>query len=395
MIKNLFEVQLIFQKIIKDKREIYRIHIAHTIRSIALSFVSIYVPVYLLTIGNTLTDVVVFYAIFHGFGLLFTLFVISPLIQKIGLVRIFQLYYPMEILFYVSLYFMQDWHMPFGIVAMVGGMATFIYWVPLNILLVKHTDFDKMGTDLATFFALPKILQVLNPLISVVMVYFVGFWPIFIIAILGLILSFIPLHGIKSHESKLSLHWKETFAKIKKRKKLFFLESLDNVIEESHWYWSIYVYIMIGSLAVPGIVGSLSSIGGILFLFFIGKKANKDPHKLIIIAALCVIVVSVGRIFSHGQIMAYVLTLVGAFSMTFFLVPYFSYIYKSVKDKNEEEFIILREVPTVVGRMVVFGCILFTINQPQYFFILPVVVAIILLIMFLFCKKEITKLHTV
>ena len=377
------KIKNILYELIRDRREIYRIHIAHTIRSIALSFVSIYVPIYLLTLGHSMVDVISFYVIFHGFGLLFTLIVVSPLIQRIGLVRIFQFYYPLEILFYASLYFMQDWHIPFSLVAMIGGMATFTYWVPLNILLVKHADFDKMGTDLAMFFALPKILQVINPLISVGLIYFVGFWPIFIIAILGLILSFIPLHGIKSHESKLSLHWKETFAKIKKRKKLFFLESLDNVIEESHWYWSIYVYIMIGSLAVPGIIGSLSSIGGILFLFIIGKRVNKNPHKLIIIAALCVIVVSVGRIFSHGQIMAYVLTLAGAFSMTFFLVPYFGYIYRSIKDRNEEEFIILREVPTVIGRMIVFGCIILTIDHPQYFFILPIIVALILLVIFI------------
>jgi hypothetical protein len=231
----------IIQSIKKDKREIYRIHIAHAIRSIALSFITIYVPVYLFKLGYSLEEIIFFYIIFHGFGLLFTLFVISPLIQKFGLLKIFRFYYPLEIIFYASLYFMQVEKIPFPIVAMLGGMATFIYWVPLNILLVKHANFDKMGTDLATFFALPKILQVFNPLISIALIYVLGFGSIFTIAIMGLILSYIPLYGIKNHESKLILHWKETFIKIKNRKKLFFLESLDNIIEESHWYWSIYV----------------------------------------------------------------------------------------------------------------------------------------------------------
>ncbi|MFA5994203.1 MAG: hypothetical protein WC823_04560 [Parcubacteria group bacterium] len=377
-----------WESLMGSRREIYRIHIAHTIRSIALSFIVIYVPVYLFNLGYSLKSIIFFYAILHGFGLLFTVFVISPLMQRVGLVRIFRFYYPLEILFYTSLYFMQAGHIPFGIVAMFGGMATFTYWVPLNILLVKHADFDKMGTDLATFFALPKIFQVLNPLISVVMVYFVGFWPIFVIVAMGLVLSYIPLHGIKTHESQLSLHWKETFVKIRKRKKLFFLEVLDNVIEESHWYWSIYVYLMIGTLAVPGIVGSLSALGGVLFMIFVGKKANKKPEKLIVIAALLMVAISVGRIFSQGQILAYVLTLAGSFAMTFLLVPYFGYIYRAIKDRNEEEFIVLREVPTVIGRLIVFGCILLTLNHPQYFFVLPAIVAVIMIGMFIIAEQR-------
>lgn len=382
------KIEKIWRSILKDQREIYRIHIAHTVRSIALSFVSIYVPVYLLTLQHSLKEVILFYAVFHISGLFFTLFVISPLMQKIGLVRIFKFYYPLEILFYASLYSLQYFPIPIWGIAAVGGMATFIYWVPLNILLVKHSDFDKMGTDLATFFSLPKIFGMVSPLISAVLVYSIGFWPVFLIAMSGLTVSYLSLANISQNVMTVKLHWKETFAKIGKRKKLFFLESLDNVIEEADWYWDIYVFLMIGSLAVPGIVGSLSSVGSVLFMFFLGKKINKDPKGLIILAALSIIGVSAARIFAEGQIIAYVLTIAGAFAMTFFLVPYFGYIYRSVKDKDEEEFIILREVPTVIGRLIVFACILLTLQHPQYFFILPAIVAVVLIVMFLAGKKE-------
>lgn len=389
----MFKIKKIFQSVLQDRREIYRIHIAHTIRSIALSFITIYAPVYILKLGYSLSEVIFFYIIFHCFGLFFTLFVISPLLQKFGLVRIFRFYYPLEIIFYTSLYFMQSWSIPFALVAMIGGAATFVYWVPLNILLVKNSNFDKMGTDLATFFALPKILQVLNPLISLAIVFTVGFWPIFVIALIGLILSYIPLYGVKAYQSKLTLHWKETFTKLSKRKKLFFLESMDNIIEESHWYWSIYVYLLIGSLSVPGILGSLSALGGVLFMLLVGKKSNKNPEKLIIWAAISVILVSLLRIFSEGQFMAYALTLAGSFVMTLFLVPYFSYIYRAIKDKDEEEFIILREIPTVLGRVVVFIFILLTINNPQYFFILPVLVAFLLLVIFILNNRKVLKIN--
>ena len=384
---NMFKIKKIIQSIKNDKREIYRIHIAHSIRSIALSFITIYAPIYLLKNGFSLEKTIHFYAIFHIFGLVVTLFVLVPMIKKIGLTRIFRFYYPLEVIYYTSLFFMQSLGIPFWLVAMIGGAATFVYWVPLNILLVRHSDFDKMGTDLATFFALPKMLQVFNPLISLALIYLVGFWSIFSIVILGLILSYIPLYKIKSHESKLDLHWKNFWIKFKNRKGLFFLESLDNIIEESHWFWGIYVYLILGSLVAPGIVGTLSALGGIIFMFLVGKKSNGKPEKLIIWASILMMLISFLRIFTVDQYWAYGLTLAGSFAMTFLLVPYFSYIYRSIKDKDEEEFIILREIPTVLGRLAVFGFILLTISHPNLFFLLPLVISFLLLVIFLVRKK--------
>ncbi|MEF3691993.1 MAG: hypothetical protein V3574_02990 [Candidatus Moraniibacteriota bacterium] len=383
----MLKIKKIIQSIKNDKREIYRIHIAHSIRSISLSFITIYAPIYLLRNGFSLEKTIHFYTIFHIFGLLVTLFFLVPMMKKIGLSRIFRLYYPLEMAYYAFLFFMQSLGIPFWLVAMIGGAATFIYWVPLNILLVRHSDFDKMGTDLATFFALPKMLQVFNPLISLALIYSLGFWSIFSIVILGLVASYIPLYKIKSQESKLNLNWKNFWIKFKKRKSLFFLESLDNIIEESHWFWSIYVYLILGSLVAPGIVGTLSSLGGIIFMFLVGKKSNGKPEKLIVWASALMILISFLRIYIVDQYLAYGLTLVGSFAMTFLLVPYFSYIYKSIKDKDEEEFIILREIPTVFGRLIVFGFILLTISHPNLFFLLPLAISFLLLVIFVMRKK--------
>lgn len=362
-----------------SQREIYRIYSAHTIRSIALSFVSIYVPIYLLVHGYDVKGVVMFFVVFHGFGLLYALGVVTPLMQRIGLVRIFKWYFPLELAYYLSLYLMIDYAVPWWIVACLGGMATFTYWIPLNILLVKHADFDKMGSDLAFFFALPKFFGIAAPLVSAALVWFIGFWPVFVIAFIGIMIAYVLIAPITKSTITVKLRWRNALHKLRNRKKLFFLESLDNMIEESDWYWDIFVYLMIGTLAVPGVVGSLSALGGALFLLLIGKRVDHgNTRRFIVIAALCVVVVSVGRVFASGQIIAYILTVAGAFAMTFLLVPYFSYIYKSVKDADEEEFIILREIPTVLGRMVVFGVIIVTLQSPQYFFIFPALVAIML-----------------
>ncbi|MFZ1626966.1 MAG: hypothetical protein WAT81_04145 [Candidatus Moraniibacteriota bacterium] len=370
------------------KRQIYRVFVSHTIRGIALSCVSIYIPIYFFTRGHSLFEVVGYYAVLHLSGLLVALTVIPRLIERLGLIRVFKLNYLFEITYFVLLFLLPHLPIPIYGIAFVGGLATFFYWVPLNILLIKNADFDKMGTDLANFFALPKFFSIVGPLIGAALVYFVGFWPTFLIAMLGLVLSYLPLVGISVSEISVTFNFSQAWQKIKARKLLFFLEGFDNIIEESEWFWGIYVFLIVGSLAVPGIIGSLETIGAVLFTLLIGKRANHSDRKIVLWSALGLMLVSLSRIFVESQMAAYAVSIVASFAMTAFLISYFSVIYRAVKGDDEEEFIILREIPTVLGRMVVFGGIILTAAHPKYYFLLPLLATAVLAILFL------TKMRT-
>jgi MFS family permease len=370
------------------KRQIYRVLVSHTIRGIALSCVSVYVPIYFFTRGHSLTEVVGYYALLHFSGLLIALTVIPRLIERFGLIRVFKLNYPFEIAYFALLFLLPYFPIPIYAIAFVGGMATFFYWVPLNILLIKNADFDKMGTDLANFFALPKFFSIVGPLVGAALVYFVGFWPTFLIAMFGLILSYLPLVGISVSEIMVAFNFRQAWQKIKARKLLFFLEGFDNIIEESEWFWGIYIFLIVGSLMVPGIIGSLGTIGAVLFTLLIGKRANRSDRKIVLWSATGLMLISAARIFVESQIAAYAVSVVASFAVTAFLISYFSVIYRAVKGEGEEEFIILREIPTVLGRMIVFGGILLTASHPGHYFLLPLFATLVLVILFL------TKMRT-
>ncbi len=378
-----------FQKFqLAGKRQIYRVFVSHTIRGIALSCVSVYVPIYFLTRGYSLMEVVGYYALLHISGLIVALTIIPRLIERFGLIRVFKLNYPFEIAYFALLSLLPFLSLPIYFLAIIGGMATFFYWVPLNILLIKNTDFDKMGTDLANFFALPKLFSIVGPLIGAALVYLVGFWSTFLIAMFGLMLSYLPLVGISVSEISVVFNFQQAWEKIKQRKFLFFLEGFDNIIEESEWFWGIYVFLIVGSLAVPGFVGSLETIGAVLFTLFIGKRANHSDRKIVLWSALGLMLISAARIFVESQTAAYVVSIVASFAMTAFLISYFSVIYRAVKGDDEEEFIILREIPTVIGRMIVFGGIVLTAVHQEYYFLLPLLATLVLVILFL------TKMRT-
>lgn len=381
--QNLFQLE--------GKRQIYRVFISHTARSLAFSFVGIYIPIYFLTQGYDLQEIILYYVLLHGTGLLLALTVIPKLMQKWGLISTFKLNYPFEILHLLSLFILPWLHFSIYWIAPLAGAAVFFYWVPLNILLIKNADFNKMGTDLASFFALPKLFGIIGPLVGAGLVYFVGFWPTFLIAMIGAILSYLPIAAINTEEVRVKFHWREAWQGLRRRKGFFFLESFDNIIEESEWFWGIYVYLLIGSLAIPGVVGSIAAIGTVLFTLLIGKKVNSHPRLVVIIASACLMMVSTGQIFAQNTLTAYMITLASSFILTAFLVAYSSIIYRRVKGDEEEEFIILREIPTVLGRMIVFSGILVAAENPRYFFLLPLIAGVLLFSTFII-KKNIVVL---
>ncbi len=373
-----------------DKREIYRIHVLHSLRGFASSIISVYVPIFLLTLGYSLSKVIIFFIVFHITGLLFTIFVCPILIRKLGPVRLIKIYYPLEISYLILLNFLSAFPSLFFVIAIMGGLAMFSYWIPVKILLIKKAEKEKMGSDLANFFVLPKVFGIIGPLISAGLIPLIGFWPVFLIAISILVFSYLPLIGISGREiiQNFDIRLSRVWSKLRERKSLFILELFDDIVGQSEWFWGIFVFLIIGTLEAPGIVGSLNTLGSIIFTIIVGKYANKNSKVLVPIASVCIAIVWIARVFIEKALSAYLITIVASFVMTFFLVSYFSTIYRTVKNQQEEEFLILREIPMVLGRLIVFGAILITANSPRLFFALPIFATLVFLVVFMSTRDK-------
>jgi hypothetical protein len=255
-------------------------------------------------------------------------------------------------------------------------------------MFVKNSSQQEMGSNFSKFMALPKIFGIAGPLIAAILIPHFGFLPVFILGILGMIAAYFPLARLSRTDLTISLTFSNVMKKLKENKVLFTFEWLENIIEESDWFWAIYVFILIGSLSVPGIVDSMEAIGGALFTLVIGKYANKHGKQLIPWAAFGLIVVNILRIITNSQISAYAVTIAASFALSVFVVCYFSTLFKTIKDKNEDEFIILREIPTVMGRMVAFAGILLFMNNLRFFFVLPIFFTVVLMFLYIWKKSH-------
>jgi MFS family permease len=375
------------------KGDLNRVLVAHIARGVALSMISVYVPVLLLESGQSLSFVIVFYCVAHVSGLLAALFVIVPLMRRYGVVHVFKLYYPLEIAFFVLLnfFFFTGEMMLMWIAAVLAGVGSFAYWVPHNILFLRNSKKEVMGNELSTFFALPKIFNIAGPLLAAAIVVSFGFVPMFVIASVVLLLSYTPLRAIHDDMVSLEIRLDNVFVKLWRRKRLFFMEMFDNIVEESEWFWGIFAFLIIGTLDAPGYIAAAAAIGSALFARFVGKRIDKgSASKYVMIASVGLIGLWGMRFFVDSPGTAYAVTAAASFMMAMFLISYFALILKVVKGDDEDEFIVLREIPTVVGRLIVFGAILLFVHSwdsQRLVFFVPIV-AILFLIGFLIYEKR-------
>lgn len=360
-------------------RTIHRIQASNTLRSVALSIVGVYIPAFLLTRGFSLSETIGFYVVLHAVGLAAVFLIVVPLLRTLGLVGTIKLYVPLQSV-YLGLFLFGDgaqWSV--WTAAVIGGIANMVYYVPLNILFMKHTDKDMIAKDFSLFFALPTVFGLIGPLLGAVLVLWVGFWAAFVVALIGLALSFIPLGALRDAD-RIDFRFMEALSRARKRKMLFFLEGFDNIIEESEWFWGIIVFLIIGSLAAPGIVGFLEASGGAAFTILVGRYASKQrsTFPLLFAGMAGLALVWISRFFIHSSVSAYAVTVISSFVMTLFLVSYFAVIYRKVKGEDDVEFVILREIPTILGRMVVFAVALAAVSDIERFYYLPVLSMVVL-----------------
>lgn len=356
------------------------ITLSHATRSIALSFTSVYIPIFLLSRGFTLSQVIGFFALYHLSGLIFTLVLFPVFFARLGLVRTIQSYFFIETSYLLLLnYFVGD--VSIWWLAILGGIANMVYWIPKNILFLNHAEFETMGSDLGWFMGLPKLAGIVGPIVSALIVTNFGFTPIFIISAIGLMIPGIILSRLTEIERGVTVNLGKGFKRLWNERGIFTLEYFDNIIEESEWFWPIFVFVSLGALELPGIIGAISSIAAFIFAITVGKIINTHQSQVLNVGILSMVVISLIRVAAPASEWLYLtLSFIAAFASTAFLAAYFAGIYRKVKSTGEEntEFMIVREIPTIIARLTVFG-VLLLITSGREFYILPIVALFVLL----------------
>ncbi|MCK5043262.1 MAG: hypothetical protein KAR51_04500, partial [Candidatus Aenigmarchaeota archaeon] len=122
--------------ILKD--ELSEVYMNLAIQSFALSLISIFIPIYILSVGFTFDYMILFFMVFYGFiGL--TSPVSAALANKFGFKHIILFRTPILITFLLGLYNIDGLAFSPLFLAAFGGIGSSLYWVSINSIFAKNS----------------------------------------------------------------------------------------------------------------------------------------------------------------------------------------------------------------------------------------------------------------
>ncbi|MBP7006734.1 MAG: MFS transporter [Candidatus Pacebacteria bacterium] len=349
-----------------------------SLNSFAMAFVSIFVPIYLIELGYSFQMIMVWMIIHHGTLLIFA-FIAVYSSNKIGLVHSLHVRFVLLLLSFLLLTFgLEDMPSLFYIIPILSGAESAFYWIPLNILFIRNTEKESMGKSMSKFIVIPKALSMLSPIIGAFIALQFGFVWLFVFAMILLLFTFVPVLPLKSEKTNFIFSWQKVKEIYRNNKKFFIPEVIDNLAEDAMALWSIFIFLELASTLQVGIIGTITGVASLFFTLTIGKLTDHwDKHKLIRIGAVLVSLIwfmnfAIGEFFPSKWLF-YIATIFATLSLKVFLVPYSSLMYNQAR-KDDAQFIVLREIPTVLGRLVLFSiAIIFHKNLPILFLLIGLI----------------------
>lgn len=355
------------------KDPINGIYSMHSIKSFASSLISIYVPIYLLKLGYSLTDVF-FYWLIYSIGV-FIFFVVAAFTSnKIGFKKIVVGSVFLEFLYLFLLHQMGLNHFSIVFVAILSGLQAAFYWYPLNVFFAKHSKPKKIGETVGKFNAWPKIISLPEPIIAGLIAIYFGFNWLFLVSGIIFLFSLYPLIFVPEHTDKVSFKIVNYLSLFKNNIRYFGAEFLENIREEMEYIvLPIFIFITFSSIISVGIVSTLANVGGIMFTLFIGKLSDRSDKKwLMRIGAIVMILCWIIRYFVPGAIVFYVISLVVGLVEILVLVPFTSIIFQNAKENHPAEFMLFREFSVSLARVTVYVVALVLVSSLTKTFLMPV-----------------------
>ncbi|HZX49556.1 MAG TPA: hypothetical protein VFE94_00190, partial [Candidatus Paceibacterota bacterium] len=349
-------------------KNILRMHAVSS--GFAGALIGIFIPIYLLGLGKPLAEVMLF-LIVHNIVLFGAALCAVFVSNKVGLVRTLWIRFGFLFLYLFLLYLLQtETGFPIYLVAVVGGIEAAFYWIPLNILFTRYAETKAMAKQMSKFFVLPEAAGLFAPLIGGFIAVSLGFPALFVFAFIVNIAAVGFLQNL--HKEKTNFEFSlSRFKRIWQRNKTYFVsEFFDNIPEEVVGIiFPIVAYLSLLSVTDIGVIGTLISLGMMIFTLLIGNFADRfDKIKMLRLGAALFIATWLVAFFMESVLGFYAVSILLGFFLRLFLVPYNALLYANAKT-DDAQFLVLREIPVISARVFVFLLAILLASRLEFVFL--------------------------
>lgn len=269
-----------------DFGELSEIYVSTMFRSLSVSMTSIFVPLYLLRLGNSFTGVVcffLFYFVFRGF--IFD-YIAGWMTAKLGPKHTMLYSYGLLIMSTLLFLTLPDMHWPIWLLAAVWAAATSVFSVPFNVDFSKVKHKAHGGKELGYVNIMEKFGGVAGPILGGVVATLFGGQYIFMVSVVMLVLAGVSL--LRTSEpvrtgQKLALRSLK-LGRIKRDLIAYSAYGIELTLCNGVWSLYLAIFIVSGTAAYAGlgILASASVVAAMLAAFSIGRLIDKRKGKVLL-----------------------------------------------------------------------------------------------------------------
>ena len=360
---------------------------------LARSMIAIFIPIFLLKIGYSVAEVMLYYFFLGVFNFPLNFFA-KWLTRKIGARYVIIFGSISLIAFFATLYNLTLNNWPLLItMAFFAALYDALYWVAHIYFFIrceKHDDNISKGVSF--LYILKRIAGVLAPIFGALILIFFKQKVLILISTIVLVLSIWPLFKIRyTHDKPSSKPIKlKSFFKGGKDIKEYILQGLCSFHNVSEGViWPMFIFILFKTIESVALIAVIVSVTTIIFTYFTGKIKKADRSKIMALGSLLIAIVWILRLVIDNNVFYYVsVFLIGLFSVLVSL-PLDSSLFEKGEKKDALSASTYRNIFSMFPRMFFYGILFLLLNVFNVSFIVAAVsMFIVMAINYIFVLKS-------
>ncbi len=349
--------QLVQHQMFRIKHtEINEIFLVMSMRSFVCAMISIFVPIYLLSLGYSLRDVLVLHLVMFVAEFCFE-FISASYISKVGPKHVIALSMPPLIAHFWMLSTLPTYHWPLWFIGFCGGVALAFYWQGYHYDFSRSTKKKNATKDVSKMYIILAVLGAVAPLIGGIIVSRFGFIALYAVVIGLLLLVFTPLLRKTEVHTGVPIDLK----KIELRKisrDLFSYAGAGIEASVSLVFWPLFVYASVKSYQSVGFITSAALVVTIFVTYFVGKRVNNaNRHRYITAGSVLDGVIFVLLTFVDTFVQIISLNMARSLVSSLRQAPYTSEYYLHADENSRQEYIFAMESGIDVGKIFLYAAL--------------------------------------
>lgn len=281
----------------KNFDKIEELYIHSALRIFGLSLIGIFFPLYLLSLGYSLSTLFLLYLIVHitHAG---SVMITAKLCCRYGCKHIMVLGLFILAIFLLLLMTLHIYSWPFWLLGFFLGLQNAVYWFAYHGFFAQNTTEKHEGEEVGLALIVLRLAAAIGPMLGGIFLAFFDFHALVLISILFLFISVVPLIFSQDKRNINYCAYTKIFTK---RKFNDFIAPLGFAVDLSitNVIWPIIIYTtIISNYTAIGMINSLTLFISITLMFTLGHWADKNRPLVLWFGAIGTSLVWIGRLFA-------------------------------------------------------------------------------------------------